>query len=86
MKPIDFDEANGVLLGGPADRFRTEKSVDDLHVYRDEERHIISCWKASWRERFRFLITGRVWLWVLTPKTHPPIAVAVDNPFEKDSE
>lgn len=80
MKPIGFYEANGSLLGGPGERFGTTRDVGDLPVYRDGL-HIISCWSGTWRDRLRFLLTGRVWLWVVAPTTHAPIAIETKSPW-----
>lgn len=73
MRPVDFEQANGTLTGGPAESFGTEDDVSDLPVYRDES-ETISCWKASFKERLRVLFTGRVWLRSAS-QIHPPVSV-----------
>ena len=35
----------------------------------------ISCWQMSWRERLAALLCGRIWLWVYTGGTQPPVAL-----------
>jgi hypothetical protein len=82
MKPTNFPESNGTLSGGPAADYGTEDDVVDLPVHRDGQQ-IISCWRLSWRERFRLLVTGRVWLLVLTGRTHAPVCLAVEPPFQQ---
>lgn len=39
-----------------------------LPVQRDDEGKVLSCWSCSWKERLTILLTGRVWLSVLTFK------------------
>lgn len=46
----------------------------------------ISCWYfPSWKDRLRFLFTGRMWFWALTD-SHPPISLLVKSPFEPVKE
>lgn len=73
MKPKQFREANGTLLGGPAAQYGTDKDVEDLPVYRGAG-ETISCWSASLWERLRILITGKVYLRIAA-QTHPPVSV-----------
>lgn len=81
MKPVAFKEANGTLLGGPGADFGTEESVSDLPVCRASTGEIISCWRLTWLDRLRLLLTGRVWILVLARQTHAPIAVTAESPF-----
>jgi len=74
MMPIEFKEANGTLLGGPAEKYGTARSVLNLLVWKDGL-EIISLWRASWRERLSVLFFGKVWLRVVAPKTHPPVSL-----------
>jgi hypothetical protein len=48
----------------------------------DTERRVVTCWKLSWRERLKILITGRLWFSQLTfgdpaqpllPEVHCPL-------------
>jgi len=80
MKPTPFPESNGTLSGGPAVNYGTEDDVVDLPVHRGNGQ-IISCWRLSWRDRLRLLVGGRVWLHVLTERTHAPVLVAAESPF-----
>ena len=61
MQPTDFPEANA-LFG------RDQKEYLPLPALRKESEpgEVVSCWKATWRERLLILVTGRVWLGVLT--------------------
>lgn len=81
MKPLNFDKSNRVA--------RVPKKVapnetDDLHVYVSEqgdgELHV-SLWQASWWERLRFLLHGRLWLFTLG-QDHPPMSMSIiKSPF-----
>ncbi len=71
MIPQAFPESNAVLTkpGG-----WTDKQCKPLPVWRDPENPVIvSCWKATWRERLSILIFGRVWFRIIAAMTHPPI-------------
>lgn len=82
MKPSEFSQANGTLLGGPGAVCQgVEIGVADLPVYRNGE-EVISCWKLSWRDRFRILLNGCLWLRVLAPRTHAPVCLQSEHPFE----
>lgn len=84
MTPSAFPEANGTLSGGPAKNYGTEDDVVDLPVHRGNGQ-IISCWRLSWADRFRVMLTGRVWLHVLSRSTHAPVLVASESPFKEVS-
>ena len=84
MKPVIFNQANGALIGGPAEQFNTDDIVDDLPVYRDGS-EVISCWRPDLRERFDILLRGRVWLRVSAATTHPPVCLEGRSPFSEDS-
>ena len=70
MKPIEFPEKNRILLK-PADM--TDKECCSLPVYCDGKQ-CISLWKLSWKERLQSLFYGRLWVYVLSGNTQPPIA------------
>lgn len=82
MKPTDFTQRNGTLGGGPGAKYGTVDPVVDLPVHRDGVQ-VISCWRLSWWDRLRCLVTGRVWLLVLAPVTHAPVCLTVETPFEE---
>ncbi len=79
MKPAHFKQENDALRGGPGERYGTENEVVDLPIYRSDD-EVISCWKGSWWERLRFLVTGRAWLRVIA-QNHPPVEVTGKDPF-----
>ena len=74
MEPIDFEESTSTLLGGPAEKYNTQRSVLDLLVWKDGK-EIVSLWKPTPKERLSILIFGKVWLRVSAPKTHPPVCI-----------
>lgn len=82
MRPIDFEQSNKKLTKPPS---MTDEQCKSLSVYVNEDSAIgtscISCWKADWRERFRFLFTGQVWLNVVSGVTQPPVALYIRDPF-----
>ena len=78
--PAQFPEQNFVWKGWPADDTRAE--VIDLPAYR-RDGVTISCWKLSWRERFRIFLTGITWLKVLGDQ--PPVHVGAHTPFQSGS-
>jgi hypothetical protein len=71
MKPTSFKEHNKILL---KPENMTDKECGALSVYTDGS-YCISCWKPSLRERLSILLFGKVWLWVMSGKTQPPVAL-----------
>jgi hypothetical protein len=86
MEPTDFEQPS-TKLRAPEGH---EASVLALPIYRYVETHdgtevpiVVSCWRATWRERLSVLLFGRVWLRVWG-QTHPPIALdATQTIFNK---
>lgn len=81
MVPVAFEQSNGTLGGGPAAVYGTEDDVRDLPVHRGSGQ-VISCWRLSFWERLRVLVTGRVWLLVLGTN-HAPVKLDAAEPFEE---
>lgn len=77
MKPIQFPEQT-IVLRKPANM--TDEECASLPVFTDGEQ-VISCWALTWRERFRVLVSGRVWLGVLSGRTQPPVYIVAKAPF-----
>ena len=75
MEPIKFIEMTGIAA-------EHQDEYKNLPMFRDEE-NIISCWKMTWRERFRVLFTGVVWLYLKQYHTQPitPSLLQTENPF-----
>lgn len=59
MKPISFKGQNGVYA-------KDQPEYLLLPAHKAEDGRVISCWKLSFGERMRVLITGRVWLHTMT--------------------
>jgi hypothetical protein len=71
MKPTTFKEQNKTLL--KPDNM-TDEECTSLPVYTDDKQ-CISCWRMSIKERLSALLFGKVWVWVLSGKTQPPIVL-----------
>ena len=76
--PRPFPQANLRLL--PPDGM---KDCDPLESYRDPAGFIISHWQMSAEELAEVNRNGgRVWVWVYSGASAPPIAIEAKNPFE----
>ena len=71
MRPIDFAEANRTLLKPEG---MTEEECGSLPVF-VQDGIVTSCWKATFKERLMILLFGKVWLWVYSGNTQPPVAL-----------
>lgn len=71
MISIKFKEQTGTLKR-PASM--TDKECSSLPIYKADP-HIISCWKMSLWERVRAVLFGKVWLWVWSNSSQPPVAL-----------
>jgi hypothetical protein len=69
--PVDFPEKTKTLQKPPS---MTDEECSPLHVYSDGE-VCISCWRPSWRERLSILWHGRIWLYVASGPTQPPVSL-----------
>lgn len=83
MTPREFPESNATLTGGPGRKVESAP-VGNLPVWRshgdegvqvDQAPVIVSCWRPTWRERLSILVFGRVWLSIVSWRTHPPVSV-----------
>lgn len=61
MKPIEFKEMNSVYAKG-------SKRFAELPAHTTAGGHVITCWKASFMDRIKILITGRIYCAQLTDK------------------
>ena len=64
MNPITFPEANLTYA-------KDQPEYLPLPAYRQDDGTVVSCWKLSWREALRLLLTRRLWLLQLT--FHAPL-------------
>lgn len=79
MKPIEFPEQTQVWA-------KNQPPYLPLPAYTDE-RETISLWTLTWRERFKVLFTGRLWLRQLNfGSALQPQAPSVDRPFVRAGE
>ena len=82
MKGTKFKEQNKVLSKPDS---MTNKECYALPVFNDGKQSI-SCWRASWVERFKVLFTGRVWLTVHFGVIQTPVRISAHYPFNKSSK
>ena len=73
MKPTNFPDANSKLTAPEG-----MPGCLDLHVYRADG-HVVSLWRATWRERLSLLVFGRVWLHFVGVRTHPPVSLHAER-------
>ena len=71
MKPIKFPQANKTLT---APQGMTEEECGALPVFSNGGQ-CVSCWQPTLKERLFILIFGKVWLWVWSGYTQPPVAL-----------
>ncbi len=78
MNPIPF-KGQSAELKKPASM--TDAECSSLPILRIDNT-VISCWRMSWRERVTALITGKIWLGVLSGQSQPPVYLTVEQPFK----
>lgn len=78
MKLTNFPEQT-IVLSKP--QGMTDEECGSLAILQQENGCCISCWKMDWSERIKALLTGVVWVGVLSGRTQPPIFAAVHKPF-----
>ncbi len=80
MTPSLFFGSNRVL-GPPEEHDCMRMQIAPLPVWTDGE-VCLSSWKLSLRERVAALVFGRVWLWVASGRTQPPVSLSAERtPF-----
>lgn len=73
MYPVDFPESNRTL--------NAPEGMSDckpLEIYTDGVK-CVSCWKLSIIERVSAVIFGRVWIYVRSGETQPPIYLGCER-------
>ena len=74
MTPMEFDEMTGTAA-------KDQPEYENLPMFRDDN-EVVSCWKMTWRERFKALFTGKVWLHLqVGSRPITPSYLQVDYPF-----
>jgi len=76
MKPIKFKQSN-VELSKPESM--TDEECSPLPICRTEDGTCISCWKASFLDRVKFLFHGKIWLGVVSGITQPTVWLDCTN-------
>lgn len=76
MAPTNFKQANRTYNPPPG-----MANCEPLRTC-DTGQYIVSCWRMTWRERLRVLITGKVWLCVFG-RGQPPVFLDVESPCDK---
>jgi len=71
MRPIDFPQANKNLLKPQG---WTDEQCGSLPIFSNGQQ-CISCWQPTWKERLAILLFGKVWLYVWSGQTQPPVAL-----------
>jgi len=71
MEPRPFEQSNKTL-NAPAGM--TEEECGSLPVFSDGNQ-CISLWQMTWRERFSALFFGKIWLFVWSGQTQPPVSL-----------
>lgn len=77
MRPAKFAQANKTLIK-PSDM--TDEECESLPVYTDGK-ICLSHWRGSFFERVQFLLTGKVWIWIHSGWTQPPVSISTENPW-----
>ena len=80
MEPMKFLQANKNLLKPVG---MTDEECGSLPVFTDGK-ECISLWKMTWRERLSALFFGKVWLWVMSGQTQPPVALLAAKEIFKE--
>ncbi len=77
MIPIKFRQANVVFA-------KDQPQYQPLPAFKSDDGQTISCWQLNLKERFKILLTGKLWLTVLTfNQPLQPLLPSVDYPFLK---
>jgi hypothetical protein len=75
MEPMNFKQSNKDLLKPEG---WTDEECATLPVFTDGKQ-CISLWKMTWRERLSALLFGKVWLFVISGQTQPPVGLLVNK-------
>jgi len=77
MKPINFPESNVILA-------EDQPEYQNLPVLSEEDGTVTSCWQLTWKEKFRVLFTGKIWITTLTFRNaFQPVLPRIEYPFSK---
>jgi len=74
MQPVKFKGSNIVFA-------ENQPEYLPLPAFKDESGEVVTCWKMTWRERLKFLFSGRLYLRVLTfNQPLQPQLPCIENP------
>lgn len=79
MKPIDFPQSTKVLQ---KPELMLDTECKPLPIWSDGK-ECVSCWRPTLKERVRILISGKVWLSVLSGRTQPPVFITGEQFFAR---
>ena len=82
MVPLDFPEKT-IDLRKPPDM--TDEECSSLPIWSDGK-VCISCWRPGWKERLSILFFGKIWVWVYSGYTQPPIALSGEKTIFKEAQ
>jgi len=71
MKPMEFKESNQTLMKPNS---IADEECGALPIYTDGA-SCLSCWKVTFVERLKVLLFGKVWVFVHSGATQPPISL-----------
>jgi len=80
MEPAKFKQSNKTLLKPEG---MSEEECGSLPVYTDGK-ECISLWRMTWRERLSALFSGKVWLFVVSGQTQPPVSLLAERDIFKE--
>ena len=79
MKPTDFEQQTAVIG-------KDQPEYQYLPAYVDD-REFISCWKLTFRERFKVLLTGQIWnRQMIFGNKFAPTLLQTENPWDDDAK
>lgn len=80
MKVINFKECNSIYA-------KDQPEYLPLPSHKTEDGKVTSCWKLSFWERLKVLITGRIFLQILTfNKPLQPLKMITHNPLRSKNK
>jgi hypothetical protein len=76
MNPIKFKEQNCIIA-------KEQPQYLQLPAYKSDDGIVTTCWKLSFSERIKILISGNIWIELMT-FNHPiqPQRLSINNPIE----
>jgi len=63
----------------------TDDECGSLAIFTDGNISI-SCWKLSFKDRIKILLSGMIWLWIFCGNSHPPVSITINKPQMSNNE